>query len=716
MLRGSAAAGALTLTCLVAGPGARDALAASDADGAAAPSGGFGPWLRLTPDGRIAAVSPITEIGQGIDTLVATAVAEELSLSPAAISVVAAPVDPVHRNPFFDSQVTGGSTGAKVVLGALQFAAAGLREMLLAAAAARWDCAQSACTIADGRIRNAVTGAALSYGALAAEAARLPVPQDVRPKRPGDWVLLGRPQKRIDSAAKLRGQLVYGIDFALPGMLLGAVLNAPSPGARLRNVDPAPALAIAGTARVVELPAAVVVLAESFWTAGRAAEALKPDWDEIAAAAALDDDLVSARLAAGLQAPGLPVAARGDAAAADAAVRDRLSLSFEVPLLAHAAMEPPNATASVTPDRVDIWAGTQAQEAARDAVAAALGRAPASVHVHTLPAGGSFGRSLDVAPVIQAALAAAAAGRPVKLIWSRAQDLRHDLYRPAAACRIEIGLDAEGLPVRWLQALAVPDMRQATADFQRNQPPAATPDPSAVEGAAPLPYAVGRHELTWSDVDIGMPTGWWRSVGHSFNAWFMEQAIDEIAHHAGRDPVGLRRLLLRDSPRHLAVLDAVQGMWAAPPAAGRFRGTALHESFGSVVAQSLEISLADGRPVLHHLNCAVDCGIALDPDSVVAQVQGGALFGLTAALHGRIRVRRGQVQDSNFDSYRLLAAREAPSVDVHVLPAGAAALAGGPDAIGGVGECGVPPAAPALCNAMLAATGMAVRRLPLLAT
>lgn len=710
ILRGAAAAGGLALGCF-------DAVAAVRPGSTGEPAVGVGDlpgpwaWIRIAGDGGIAAYSAFTELGQGIHTLVATIVAEELAVEPADVAILPAPLDPRYANPFFGSQVTGGSTSARAALPALQAAAAALRTMLLAAAAERWRCAPADCIADGGAVRNPGTGAVLGYGVLAAAASGLSPPRDVAVKRPEAWRLLGRPQPRVDGPAKVRGTARFGIDVEVPDMLVGTVVNAPVAGGRLLRVDPAPALAVAGTAAVVPLDDAVVVLAGSFWTAERAAGALRPEWDR-GPSAGLDSAGISARLKAALDGPAVPAEVTGDAAAAAERVHRTLRLEYEVPPLAHAALEPPNATVRIAPGRVEVWAPTQAPGAARAAVAAALARPESDIDVQTTLAGGSFGRNLDTGVIVQAALAARAAARPVKLIWPRAQDLRHDNYRPPAACRIEVGVDRDGLPVRWEQRIAVPDLRTASDPYRRDGQPPADADPEAVEGAVAHPYGFLYRRIDWADADIGLPAGWWRSVGHSFNAWFVEHAIDEIARSADLHPVALRRQLLKAAPRHLAVLDAVLAMWPAPPAGGRFRGTAVHASFGSVVAQSVEISLSAAGLRVHHVNCAIDCGFALDPDAVAAQMEGGIVFGLTAALHGSVSVRRGQVQEANFDAYRLLSLADSPTVDVRIVP-GAAGRQGGAVALGGVGEAGVPPIAPAVCNAVLAATGRAVRRLPI---
>jgi len=711
VLRGGAAAGCVALGCFPAEEATGESVEGKPTGGAPADPAGPWAWIRIAADGGIAAYSAFTEMGQGIHTLVATIVAEELEVEPAAVAVLPAPVDPLYDNPFFGSQVTGASTSARAALPALQTAAAALRAMLLAAAAERWRCAPADCFARDGAIHHPGSGMTFGYGELAAAASRLPTPRSTAVKAPGDWRLLGRPQPRIDSPAKIRGTARFGIDVELPEMLMGSVVNAPVAGGRLQWVDPAPALAIDSGVVVVPLEDAVVVLAESFWTAERAIAALSPQWDQ-GPAAGLDSREITTRLQSALAGPAVTAEEVGDASAAAAQVARTLRLDYEVPPLAHAAIEPPNATVRVAPDRIEIWAPTQAPTAARAAVAEALSRPVRDVLVHTTLAGGSFGRNLDTRVLVQAALAARAAGRPVKLIWPRPQDIRHDNYRPPAACRIEVGLDRTGFPVRWVQRIAVPDLRGAGASYLRGGPPTAGPDPEAVEGAASHPYRFLYRRVDWADVAINLPVGWWRSVGHSFNAWFIEHAVDEIARGQGLDPTALRRRLLRSEPRCLAVLDAVEAMWHAPPASGHFRGTALHVSFGSVVAQSLEISLPAGRPRVHHVNCAVDCGGALDPDAVAAQMEGGIVFGLTAALHGSISLRHGQVQEGNLDAYRLLALAESPTVDVLILPGPQALVTDGHEA-GGVGEAGVPPVAPALCNAVLAATGRAVRRLPI---
>lgn len=693
MLRAIGGGACLTVACSLAWPPRK---------ASAAPGDRLNAMISVAGDGTVTVSAPPTEMGQGVHTLLVGLVAEELEIDPADARVQAAPVAPAFENRYYGTMVTGGSTSAIAWFEPFRIAGAAARHMLVAAAAERWGIDPTGCEAAAGRIRNRTSGDILPYGVLAAAASRLQPPTEVGLKPRSAWRVLGRPMRRHEGPQKLAGSAVFGIDLQVPGMLVGTIRHSPVIGGNLRSVDPGPAVRRVPSAQVVPLEDAVAVLAPSFWEASRALEALQPDWDP-GPNAGLDSAAIGASLDAALGRRGALVAEHGDAAQADAEILKRLDLRFEVPLLAHAPLEPLSATVSIGPDGVDAWAPTQSQTAARDAIAARLGVPPAAVRIHTTLAGGSFGRNLQVAHMVETALTARAAGRPVKLIWSREEDLRHDFYRPPAATAITIGLDRDGRPVSWQQRLAVPDLRRAPAEIPADPP--ASVDPTAVEGAAPFPYAVSHHRLTWHDAGIPVPMGWWRSVGHSYNAWFVEHAFDIAARASGRDPVALRLAMLANRPRHAAVLRADRDLWPQPPAAGRFRGTALHASFGSIVAQSVEISMQGDRPVLHRATCAIDCGMALDPDTTRAQMEGGMIFGLSAALYGEITVRNGRVQQQNFDQYRLLSLRDTPEIDVTIVDSGAD--------LGGVGEAGVPPIAPALCNAILAATDRPTFRLPI---
>jgi isoquinoline 1-oxidoreductase subunit beta len=659
-------------------------------------------WIWIGEDDTITIRVAHTEMGQGIHTLAAMLVAEELEIAPATLRVEAAPVAPEYINPQFKEMVTGGSDSVITSFEPLRIAGAAARMMLVSAAAQHWHCRVEDCAASDGRVRNRNTGDVMTYSALAPAAARVPPPREVKLKPPSAWRLLGRPMRRLEGSDKVRGAARFAIDMRVPGMLTGTVLNCPVVGGRLARIDPTAAMRVPGMVKVVPLDDAVIVVADSFWAASQGAEALQVDWNE-GQNASLDSAEVSTRLDAALADDGILVAQRGSVA--PTAVHAKLALRFEVPPLAHAALEPVSATVAIGTSGVDVWAPTQVQTKARSVVAAQLGLAPEQVRIHTTLAGGSFGRKLQVDYLRQAALAAKAVGRPVKLIWSRSEELQHDFYRPPAATTIEIALDADGLPISWSQRLAVPDMRRFLTEFDAGPNITEPIDPFAVEGAAPFPYRIAHHRLTWHNASLALPLGWWRSVGHSFNAWFIEHAIDVIAHKTGRDPVEFRLGLLEKQPRHQAVLRALSQLWPAPPVSGRFRGTAIHGCYGSVVAQSVEISLNRSGLKVHRVACVIDCGTALDPDGVRAQMEGGIIFGLTAALHGEITLQNGRVQQQNLDTYRLLGLHETPEIEAVIVNSGAP--------LGGVGEAGVPPIAPALCNAVLAATGTPVNRLPI---
>lgn len=679
-----ASAASLVVGCSLVG------LKQACAQPALAVSAKFNAWIEIGPGDRIGLRVAYTEMGQGINTLLAMLAAEELSVEPYRIDVRMGAPDS-HRNPLFDAQITGDSTSASNAFDPLRQAAAQVRTLLIAAAAVRWKCSASECEAVDGLIRRKGTATALSYGALAAEASKLSAPPPSALKPRAAWRVLGKPAKRLDAAVRLRGAARYGTDVRLPDMLYATVRNRPAQGARLEGVDTATVEAMPGVVKVVSLEDAVAVVAVSTWYAFQAAEALQLRWSAPPGDPATP---IGVLLDRALDAPGIVVVDR-DGARADSRT---VALRFEVPPLAHAALEPPCATVAIGPARAEVWVSTHAQTSVRDIVAEVSGLPADQVLVHTTAVGGSFGRKLVGDFVRQAALAAKAVGRPVKLTWSRAEDLACDHYRPPAATRIEIGLDASGTPVRWTQQLAVPSLSPTGAASPR------AVDPYAVEGADTLPYAIPRFRLTWHEAAVPLAVGWWRSVGHSFNAWFVEHAFDVAARTTGRDPLELRVALLKDRPRHIAVLRAVEPFLRSPAATGRFRGVAVHQCYGSVIAQAAEISVDKGLRV-HRVVCAADCGIVLDPDGLRAQIEGGVVFGLTAALHGEITLQGGQVQQRGLDAYPLMALEETPEIEV--------VLIGDGERPGGAGEIAVPPIAPAVCNALLAATGKATTRLPI---
>jgi isoquinoline 1-oxidoreductase beta subunit len=660
-------------------------------------------WLRIAPDDSVTVVVAHSEMGQGVYSSLPMLLAEELEVDWRKVRAEMAPADQVYRNRIFGIQGTGGSTSVRASFDHLRQAGATAREMLRRAAAEGWGVPLEDCKAQGGRVLHRASGRSAGYGELAPVAAKLDPPAEVALKRPEDWTLIGTAAPRLDVPAKVDGSAGFGIDVALEGMLVATVMASPVFGGRLKSVDEAPALALAGVRAVVPLENAVVVVAEGYWPARQGLATLAPVWDE-GPNAATSDATIRAGLSAALKRKGAVASEQGDAEAALAGAAKRLEAVYEVPYLAHATMEPMNATARVTGAGVEVWAPTQGQGPIQHAVAGLLGIEPGQVKVHTTFLGGGFGRRFETDFVVQAVLASKAVGAPVKLIWSREEDVRQDFYRPAAMARLRAGLDGEGNLAAWQARLACPSiMSRAIPDLVKDGI-----DPSSVEGAANMPYAIANRRTDYVMTELGVPVGFWRSVGNSQNAFFVECFLDELAHAAGRDPVEFRRRLLAEEPRYRKVLEtaAEAAGWGRAAPAGRFRGIALHESFGSIVAEVAEISVARGKEIkLHRMTCAIDCGRTVNPDTVVAQMESGIVYGLTAALFGRITIAAGRVQEDNFDSYPMLDLAQMPDVEVRIVESGAA--------LGGVGEPGTPPAAPALANALFAATGRRIRSLPL---
>jgi isoquinoline 1-oxidoreductase beta subunit len=662
-----------------------------------------GLWLRIAADDTVTILLAHSEMGQGVYTALPMLVAEELECDWWTVQVEMAPANPVYRNRMFGTQTTGGSSSVRASFDLLRRIGAAAREMMRMAAAETWQVPLDECRAEGSTVRHPPTGNRLSYGALAATAATLEPPADVPLKSSEAWRLIGRPTPGLDARAKTEGSAVFGADVHLDGMLVGVVRHAPAFGDRLQGVDPAPALALAGVHAVVPLDDAVIVVADGYWPARKGLRALAPAW--IAGPnAALSSDGLRTLYAEALDRPGAEVVATGDVDAAISRARTTVDVTYAVPHLAHATMEPMTATAHLTAGGVRIWAPTQNQSAIQRDVAHLLGISPEQVHVTTTFLGGGFGRRLETDVVLQAVRAAAAVRRPVKVMWSREDDLRRDFYRPAAMARLIGGLGGRGELIAW-------DARLAAASILSRVSPenvADGIDRTAVDGMDNPPYAVANRRVRYVLPDDPIPVGFWRSVGHSYNAYFVESFMDELAHAAGVDPLTFRRRLLAGRPRHRAVLDraAAEAGWGRRLPEGYGLGLALHESFGSIVAQAVEVSVADGKALrLHRVTCVVDCGVAVNPDGIEAQMESGVCFGLSAALFGAVSVAGGSVVENNFDRYRVLLLPDMPPVDVHIIE--------GSGAIGGIGEPGVPPAAPALANAVFAATGEHIRALPL---
>ncbi len=677
-------------------------VAALAADGDATPAGGqLSAWLRIAPDGVVTIMIPSAEMGQGVTTSLAMLIAEELDADWRQVRTELAPANEAYANPAIHMQATFGSMSIRGFFDPLRQAGAAAREMLRQAAADRWGVAVSECRTAAGLVTHA-DGRQASYGALAQAAAALPVPAEPALKARGDWGLIGKATPRLDTVAKVEGSAVFGIDVQQPGLLTATIAACPVFGGKLASVDDAPALAIAGVEAVIRLDDAVAVVASGYWPARKGLLSLSPQWDE-GPDAALDSDRITADLDAALASEGAVAEAHGDAPAALARAATTVEGIYTLPLLAHATMEPLCATASVTADGCEIWAPTQSPARAQSVAAELTGLPPSQVVVHPTYLGGGFGRKAEIDFILQAVRIAREVGRPVKLVWSREEDIQHDYYRPAAAARLRAGLDAAGHLIGWEATLVSPSL------MSRVYPPEVENgiDPTSIEGLVHLPYDLGEHRTTYVLKNLPVPTGFWRSVGNSINGFLVEGFIDEVAHAAGRDPLDLRRDLLAGRPRHLAVLNKAAEMaaWSEPAAPGRFRGIALVESMGSIVAEVAEIAIDGDRIRTHRVTCAVDCGIAINPDTIVAQMEGAIVYGLTAALMGEITIERGRVQQSNFHDYPVLRLAQMPVIDVAIIEGG--------ETPGGVGEPSTPPIAPALVNAVFAATGRRIRSLPL---
>jgi isoquinoline 1-oxidoreductase subunit beta len=578
----------------------------------------FSAWLRIAPDETITIVVPVSEVGQGVYTALPMIVAEELECDWTQVHAEMAPAEPIYANPDFHVQFTGGSTSVRAFFDPMRLAGATAREMLRQAAARLWKVPLAQCAAVDGRIVHRLSGRAASYGQLAEAAAREEPPRNPSLKPRSDWRLIGKPIHRLDTVAKVDGKAIFGIDVAVDNMLIGAIKGCPVFGGTLKHVDQQPAMKIKGVHSVVTLKDAVIVLADRYWTACKGIDSLSPEWDA-GPSVGLTNEHVRGMLHAGLEQPVTVAREHGDIKRAKTAAKTSIEAVYEVPFLAHAAMEPLSATARVDGDVVEIWAPTQIPGPTQQHVAQLLGLRPDQVHVHTTFSGGSFGRRLEDDFIVQAVTAAKAAKRPVKLIWSREEDFRHDFYRPAVVSRLRASLDTNGMPIVWEHRIIAPSFPPHALDDRSN-------GNDTVEGAINLPYMLPNQRIEFALKNTGVPVGDWRSVGHSHNAYFIECFIDELAHTADQNPLAYRLTLLRDKPRHCEVLNqaAAKAGWHEKASPGRFRGLAMHDGYGTVVAQVAEISITQDRRLrVHRITCAIDCGIAVNPDTVAAQIEGG---------------------------------------------------------------------------------------------
>jgi isoquinoline 1-oxidoreductase beta subunit len=666
-------------------------------------------WIVIARDNTVVIRVARSEMGQGVSTALPMLVAEELECDWRKVKPeYTAPAENLRRHLAWGDMSTNASRSVSASQHGLRQAGAIAREMLIAAAAARWAVPAPECRAENSIITHLPSGRSVAFGDVAAAAALLRPPLYVKLKEPKDWKLIGTPQKRFDALDKITGQPIYGIDVRVPDMLYAAILQCPVFKGRLRSVDESKLADMKGVRRLVRLTDAVAVVAESWWQAKQALAALPVTWDTFG------NEQISSRtieegLREGLSRPDGTGRRDGNAAAALAACGWRIEAEYAVPFLAHATMEPQNCTAHVTPDRVEVWAPTQDGETALATAADAAGIAPSKVVVHRTMLGGGFGRRGAIQDFVrQAVLIAKDVGAPVKLVWSREEDIGRAFYRPMALARLAAGLNADGMPTAWtvrvagqsILASVIPEMN---AVIDRNFLQNLLED---------MPYDIPNYQVDYAVRHTHVPVGICRSIYYSQNAFFKESFIDEIAQAGCQDPYRLRRRLLNRKPKHLAVLDAAarQARWDQPPPPGIFRGIALNEACDSICAQVVEASVTDaGALHVHRVVSALDCGHVVNPLTVELQTQSAVAFALTAALYGEITIAEGRVQQSNFHDYRMLRMDEMPRVETVMVPS---ADSSG-NVWGGVGEPPVAPIAPALCNAIFAATGRRIRSLPL---
>ncbi len=655
-------------------------------------------WLQIGRDDSITIIVDRSEMGQGVYTALPMLLAEELEIDLDVIRIVAAPVGDAYVNPGNGGQVTGTSNSVQDAWDKLRLAGATARTVLVTAAAQRWQVDPAQCHAKHGTVTGP-HGRVLTYGALAEAAARLPPPKDVKLKGKDRFEIIGTSCPRIDTPGKLDGSAEFGLDVKLPGMLHAVLAQSPVLGGRVRSFDASAAEKMPGVRKVLRSSTGVVVVADHYWQALKARKALKIDWDA-GDNAGLDNAAIRTMLertaAAGA---GLSARADGNVDAALAAAHQRLHAAYYVPLLAHATMEPMNCTADVRAAACDLYVGTQVQQVAQTTAATAAGLQPEQVNVHTTLIGGGFGRRLDIDFIPAAVEASKSLGRPVKVIWTREDDMTHDTYRPPAYEEVSAGLDATGRLTAWKLHITSPSI---TA---RMFPPVKGVDDSVIEAAVNNLYDVPNLSVSYSRQEIGVDVGYLRSVSHAANCFVIESFMDELAAAAGKDPYDFRAQHLRNKPRTRRVLGlaAERAGWGKAPAS-RHQGIAVMEGYTTHIAQVAEISVAGGDVKVHKIVCVVDCGQMVNPRIVESQIESGIVFGLSAALWGDVTIVGGQVQQTNFNSYRVLRNSELPELDIVLLDSDAAP--------GGIGEAAVPLVAPAICNAIFAATGKRLRSLP----
>src|SRR5215470_12090159 len=659
-------------------------------------------WVKITPDSTVTIVLSQLEMGQGVMTSMPMLVAEELDVDFNKIKTEWAAADPKYGNPNFGgAQLTAGSNSVRGMWKILRESGATARMLLITAAAKTWSVPENTVSTDKGEVIHKASGRRLKYGALVDKAAALPVPKEVALKSPKEFHLLGQSAARLDIPEKVNGKAVFGMDVKRPGMLIARVVKCPVFGGKVDSFNADKAKAVPGVRNVVKISSGVAVVADSYWAASKGADALEVKWNEGALANLNSADIVK-KYAALAEQPGKIARNDGDAPLALKNNSKAFERVFEVPFLAHACMEPMNCTADVRADRCDVWVPTQGQTASHEAAVAASGLPGKAVNIYTTYLGGGFGRRGEADFVTDAVETSKSVGKPVKVIWTREDDIQHDFYRPVTYTRMWGAVDASGKPVAFMQRM----VQQSLMKRLGSLPPTGV-DFISMEGAVGLPYDIPNIRIEYTETDPGIPYGFWRSVGASVQGFVIEAFMDELAAAAGKDPYQFRHDLLAKAPRHRAVLELVaeKSGWGKPLPAGRGRGIAVMEAFGSIVGQVAEVSVTNGNVRVHKVWCAVDTGWVIHPDTIKAQMEGGTLYGLSAALKGEITIQNGRVAQHHFNDYQMIRHNEAPEVEVHIVSS--------TETPGGIGEPSTAVAAGALINAISAATGKRIYKLPI---
>jgi isoquinoline 1-oxidoreductase beta subunit len=694
-LKVTAGGGALLISGYI--PGLREQ-ATSEAAGTFEPN----IWLKIGADDSVTIMLTQLEMGQGVMTSMPMLVAEELDIDFTRIKTEWTPADPKYGNPNFGgAQLTAGSNSVRGMWKILREAGASARAMLVTAAAQNWNVAENTLSTEKGEVIHKASNRRAKYGTLVDKAAKVPVPKTVSLKNPKDFRLLGQNTARLDIPEKVNGKAGFGIDVKRPDLLTARVVRCPVFGGKVASFNADKAKAVPGVRNVVQISSGIAVVADNYWAASKGAQALEVKWNEGPLANLSSADIMK-KYATLAEQTGKIARNDGDAPAAVKGNTRAFERVFEVPFLAHACMEPMNCTADVRADRCDVWVPTQGQTASHEAAVAASKLPSKAVNIHTTYLGGGFGRRGEADFVTDAVETSKAVGKPVKVVWTREDDIQHDYYRPITYVRMWGAVDASGKPTVFVQRMVQQSLMKRLGSLPENGV-----DFISVDGSATLPYAIPNIRVEYIESDPGVPYGFWRSVGASVQGYVVEAFIDELAAAANKDPYQFRRDLLSKAPRHLAVLNMVaeKSGWGKPLPAGHARGIAVMEAFGSIVGQVAEVSVTNGAIRVHKVWCAVDTGWVINPDTIKAQMEGGTLYGLTAALKGEITVQNGRVMQHHFNDYQMIRHNEAPEVEVHIVPS--------TEIPGGIGEPSTALAAGALVNAVSAATGKRIYKLPI---